>query len=210
MSNSAAVCIVDDDNDIRSSLRLLLESADFTVRDYASASEFLDGDVFHAACVIADLAMPGMDGLSLQKEVARRRGDLPVVFLSGNREVDLAVKAMKAGAVDFLQKPVEVEALLTAIRRAIAIGEEVRARSAEHRNARRLLDLLTPREQHVLDELVAGQSNKAVAQKLGISPRTVEVYRAQIMTKLKAKGLSDLVRLTLTARRPVRQTETLL
>lgn len=207
MNNAPSICIVDDDNDIRTSLRLLLEAADFTVRDYATAAEFLDGDVFHAACVIADLAMPGMDGLTLQREVVRRRSDLPVVILSGHGEVDLAVKAMKAGAVDFLEKPVDVEALLTAIRRAIAIGEETRARSAEMRNARRLLDLLTPREQHVLDELVAGQSNKAAAQKLGISPRTVEVYRAQIMNKLKVKSLSDLVRITLTARRPVRPAE---
>jgi two-component system response regulator FixJ len=207
MNNAPSICIVDDDYDIRTSLRLLLEAADFTVRDYASAAEFLDGDVFHAACVIADLAMPGMDGLSLQREVVRRRSDLPVVILSGHGEVDLAVKAMKAGAVDFLEKPVDVETLLTAIRRAIAIGEETRARSAEVRNARRLLDLLTPRELHVLDELVAGQSNKAAAQKLGISPRTVEVYRAQIMNKLKVKSLSDLVRITLAARRPVRPAE---
>jgi two-component system response regulator FixJ len=204
MINTPAICIVDDDDDIRASLRLLLEAADFLVRDYSSAAGFLDNDVFHAACVIADFAMPEMDGLALQREVARRRNDLPVVILSGHGEVEHAVKAMKAGAVDFLEKPVQVDALLGSVRRAIAIGEEIRARSAEVRNARRLLDLLTPREQHVLDELVAGQSNKAAAQKLGISPRTVEVYRAQITTKLKAKSLSDLVRITLAAHRPSR------
>lgn len=203
MNTIPAICIVDDDGDIRRSLRLLLEAADFTVRDYASASEFLDADVFSAACVITDLCMPGIDGLTLQREVARRRGDLPVVIVSGHGEVDLAVKAMKAGAVDFLEKPLNVETLLSSIRRAIGIGEEIRARSAEARSARRLLALLTPREQHVLDELVAGQSNKTAAQKLGISPRTVEVYRAQIMNKLKAHSLSDLVRITLAARRPV-------
>lgn len=203
MNTIPAVCIVDDDGDIRASLRLLLEAADFTVRDYGSAAEFLDADVFGAACVIADLCMPGIDGLMLQREVARRRGDLPVVIVTGHGEVDLAVKAMKAGAVDFLEKPLNVETLLSSIRRAIGIGEEIRARSTEARSARRLLALLTPREQHVLDELVAGQSNKAAAQKLGISPRTVEVYRAQIMNKLKAHSLSDLVRITLAARRPV-------
>ncbi|GAA0579608.1 response regulator transcription factor [Rhizomicrobium electricum] len=202
MNTNPAICIVDDDGDIRTSLRVLLEAADFTVRDYASAVEFLDADVFTAACVIADLCMPEMDGLMLQREVARRRGDLPVVFVSGHGEVELAVKAMKAGAVDFLEKPVDVETLLASIRRAIGIGEDIRARSAEVRTARRLLALLTPREQHVLDELVAGQSNKTTAQKLGISPRTVEVYRAQIMNKLNAHSLSDMVRIALAARRP--------
>lgn len=201
MNPNPAVCIIDDDGDIRASLRLLLEAADFTVRDYASAAEFLDADVFAAACVVADLCMPGMDGLALQHEVARRRGDLPVVIVSGRAQVELAVRAMKAGAVDFLEKPVDVEALLASIRRAIRIGEDIRARSAEVRTARRLLALLTPREQHVLDELVAGQSNKTAAQNLGISPRTVEVYRAQIMNKLQAHSLSDLVRITLAAHR---------
>jgi two-component system response regulator FixJ len=201
MNSNPAICIVDDDRDIRTSLRLLLEAADFTVRDYASAAEFLDGDVFAAACVVVDLCMPGMDGLALQREVARRRGDLPVVIVSGRAEVDLAVKAMKAGAVDFLEKPVDVETLLSSVRRAVSIGEDIRARNAEARTARHLLALLTPREQHVLDELVAGQSNKTAALKLGISPRTVEVYRAQIMNKLKAHSLSDLVRITLSARR---------
>ncbi len=201
MITSPAICIVDDDKETRTSLRMLLETAAFTVRDYASAAEFLDGDIFGAACLIADLGMSGVDGLTLQREVTRRRGDLPVVIVSESGEIDLAVRAMKAGAVDYLKKPVPVDALLTAIRRAITIGEEMRTRSAEARGARRLLALLTPREKHVLDELVAGQSNKAAAQKLGISPRTVEVYRAQIMNKLKAHSLSDLVRLTMTAHR---------
>jgi two-component system response regulator FixJ len=201
MVNASPVCIIDDDDDARAALRLLLETAAFTVRDYASAAEFLGDDVLGAACVISDLCMPGMDGLALQREVARRRGDLPVVIVSGHGEVDLAVQAMKAGAVDFLEKPVEGGQLLASIRRAIVIGEHIRTKNAEARTARHFLGLLTPREKHVLDELVAGQSNKAAAQKLGISPRTVEVYRAQIMNKLKARGLSDLVRITIAARR---------
>lgn len=203
MNTARSVCIVDNDDETRASLRLLLEAADFAVRDYANAADFLGDDVFGAACVVADLAIPGMDGLSLQREVARRRGDLPVVIVSRQSEVNMAVRAMKAGAIDFLEKPVESDALLASIRRAIVIGEEIRARSAEVRSARRLLALLTPRERHVLDELVAGNSNKTAAQNLGISPRTVEVYRAQIMNKLKAGSLSDLVRLTMTARRTV-------
>jgi two-component system response regulator FixJ len=201
MVNALPICIVDDDDEARTSLRLLLETEAFTVRDYASAAEFLGDNVLGAACVIADLCMPDMDGLALQREVAHRRGDLPVVFVSGHGEVDLAVQAMKAGAVDFLEKPVDAGLLLASIRRAIVIGEHIRTKNAEARTARHLLGLLTPREKHVLDELVAGQSNKAAAQKLGISPRTVEVYRAQIMNKLKAHGLPDLVHITIAARR---------
>jgi two-component system, LuxR family, response regulator FixJ len=200
MTNAHPICIVDDDDETRASLRLLLETAAFTVRDYASAAEFLGDDVFGAACLIADLCMPGMDGLALQREVARRRGDLPVLLVSGYGEVGLAVQAMKAGAVDFLEKPVAAGQLLASIRRAIFISEQSRAKKAEARTARRLLGQLTPQEKRVLDELVAGQSNKAVAQKLGISPRTVEVYRAQIMNKLNAHGLTDLVRTTIAAR----------
>ena len=201
MVNPSPICIVDDDDEARAALRLLLETAEFTVKDYASAAELLGDDLLAAACVISDLCMPGMDGLALQREVARRRGDLPVVIVSGHGEVDLAVQAMKAGAIDFLEKPVESGQLLASIRRAIVIGERIHAKNAETRTARHLLGLLTPREKHVLDELVAGQSNKAAAQKLGISSRTVEVYRAQILNKLKAHGLSDLVRIAIAARR---------
>jgi two-component system response regulator FixJ len=201
MINASPICIIDDDDDARVALRLLLETAAFTVRDYACATAFLANDVFGAACVVADLCMPGMGGLELQREIARHRGDLPVVIVSGHGEVDLAVQAMKAGAVDFLEKPVDGSQLLASIRRAIVIGEHIRTKNAQARAARHLLGLLTPRENHVLDELVAGQSNKAAAQKLGISPRTVEVYRAQIMNKLKAHGLPDLVHITIAARR---------
>lgn len=203
MTAVSPVCIVDDDEASRSSLRMLLEAADFFVRDYASGNEFLAEDVFAAACLVADLRMPEMDGLTLQREVVRRRNDLPIVMISGYGEVDIAVRAMKAGAVDFIEKPFSGDALLASVRRAIAIGERTRLKIAETKSARRLLALLTPREKHVLNELVAGMSNKAAAQKLGISPRTVEVYRAQIMGKLKAHGLSDLVRTALAADRPV-------
>lgn len=195
------VCVVDDDAHMRGTLRLLLEAAEFAVRDYASAHEFLAGDVFSAVCVLADMQIPGMDGLALQREVSRRRHDLPVVMMSGHGRVDLAVKAMKAGAVDFIEKPFDVECMLASIRRAIEIGERIRAQIAETKAARKLLLLLTPRERHVLDELVAGKSNKDAAARLGISPRTVEVYRAQIMGKLQAQSVSDLVRITLAARR---------
>lgn len=202
MNPGSPICIVDDDEGARSSLRMLLEAADFFVREYATGNAFLADDVFGAACLVADIHMPEMDGLALQREVARRRNDLPIVMVSGYGEVDMAVRAMKAGAVDFIEKPFESEALLASIRRAISIGDRVRLQAAETKAARKLLTLLTPREKNVMAELVAGLSNKAAAQKLGISPRTVEVYRAQIMDKLKANSLSDLVRTALVADRP--------
>jgi two-component system, LuxR family, response regulator FixJ len=202
MNAGSPICIVDDDQAARSSLRILLEAADFFVREYATGSAFLADDVFGASCLVADVRMPEMDGLTLQREVTRRRNDLPIVMMSGYAEVDLAVRAMKAGAVDFIEKPFNTEALLASIRRAISIGERSRLQAAETKAARKRLALLTQREKHVLNELVAGSSNKAAAQKLGISPRTVEVYRAQIMDKLEANSLSDLVRTALAADRP--------
>jgi two-component system, LuxR family, response regulator FixJ len=210
MNAVSPICIVDDDEVVRTSLRMLLESADFFVKEYATGNAFLADDVFGASCLVADVRMPEMDGLALQREVARRRNDLPVVMISGYGEVGLAgygevalaVRAMKAGAVDFIEKPFDTEALLASIRRAISIGERVRLQAAETKAARRLLALLTPREKHVLNELVAGHSNKAAAQNLEISPRTVEVYRAQIMDKLQANSLTDLVRTSLAADRP--------
>jgi two-component system response regulator FixJ len=201
MHSRQTISVVDDDENTRRTMRLLLEAADFVVRDYASAHEFLDADLYGAACVVTDLNMPGMDGLALQREIARRRFDLPVVVMSGFGRVDLAVTAMKSGAVDFIEKPFDIETMLTSIRRAIEIGERVRLQVSETKTARKLLLLLTPRERHVLHELVGGKSNKDAALALGISPRTVEVYRAQIMGKLQAQSVSELVRLTLAASR---------
>ncbi len=203
MNPNSPVCIVDDDEAARSSLRTLLEAANFFVREYESGHAFLSDDVFGASCLVADVQMPEMDGLALQREVARRRSDLPVVMVSGYGEVGLAVRAMKAGAVDFIEKPFDTETLLACIRRAISIGERVRAQAAETKAARKLLAQLTPREKNVLNELVDGRSNKEAAHNLGISPRTVEVYRAQIMDKLKAHSLSDIVRTALAADRPI-------
>jgi Response regulator len=201
MNTHAPICVVDDDEDARLALRLVLEQAGFAVKAFASADAFLADDVFSAACLVADLVMPGIDGFALQRETNRRRPDLPVVIITGHGLVDHAVKAMKAGAVDFLEKPFNGDEFIDCVKRAITIGERIRQESAQIKAARRLTSTLTPREKDVLDELVGGLSNKAVAQKLGISPRTVEVYRAQIMTKLHADSLSDLVRTALAAGR---------
>lgn len=201
MDTCNPICIVDDDDDARDALRLVLEQAGFAVKAFASGDAFLLDDVFGAACLVTDLVMPGMDGFTLQREANRRRPDLPVIIMSGYGQVDHAVRAMKAGAVDFLEKPFESDAFVAGIKRAIAIGERIREDAAQAKAARRLTASLTPRERNVMQELVGGLSNKAVALKLGISPRTVEVYRAQIMVKLKAGSLSDLVRTALAAAR---------
>src|SRR5689334_17260184 len=193
------VFVVDDDADIRDSMRLLLEVAGFKVRSFTSAKHFLADDQPKHGCLIADIRMPDMSGLELQEEVTRRHIDLPVIIITGHGDVPLAVQAMKAGAIDFLEKPFSDDMILTSVRRALEIGSRARGRAAETRAAKDLLSALTPRERGVLDRLVQGRSNKVVAHELGISPRTVEIHRAHIMSKMEASSLSDLVRLVLTA-----------
>ena len=193
------VFVVDDDADIRDSMRLLLEVAGFKVRSYTSARQFLDDENSRHGCLVADIRMPDMSGLELQEEVARRHLDLPVIIMTGHGDVPLAVRAMKAGAVDFLEKPFDDEKMLSSIRRALEIGSRARSRNAEGIAAKNLLASLTPRERGVLDRLVQGRSNKVVAFELGISPRTVEIHRAHIMGKMEASSLSDLVRMVLAA-----------
>jgi len=193
------VFVVDDDADIRDSMRLLLEVAGFKVRNYTSARQFLDDDSPKNGCLVADIRMPDMSGLELQEEVAKRHLDLPVIIMTGHGDVPLAVRAMKAGAVDFLEKPFDDEKMLSSVRRALEIGSRARSRNAEAVAAKNLLASLTPRERGVLDKLVQGRSNKVVAYELGISPRTVEIHRAHIMGKMDATSLSDLVRVVLAA-----------
>lgn len=193
------VFVVDDDADIRDSMRLLLEVAGFKVRSFTSAKHFLADDQPKHGCLIADIRMPDMSGLELQEEVTRRHIDLPVIIITGHGDVPLAVQAMKAGAVDFLEKPFSEDMILASVRRALEIGLRARGRAAETRAAKDLLSALTPRERGVLDKLVQGRSNKVVAYELGISPRTVEIHRAHIMSKMEASSLSDLVRVVLAA-----------
>jgi len=197
--NDENVFVVDDDADIRDSMQLLLEVAGFRVRNYTSARQFLDDDSPKQGCLVADIRMPDMSGLELQEEVAKRHLDLPVIIMTGHGDVPLAVRAMKAGAIDFLEKPFDDERMLSSVRRALEIGSRARSRNAEAIVAKNLLASLTPRERGVLDKLVQGRSNKVVAYELGISPRTVEIHRAHIMGKMEASSLSDLVRVVLAA-----------
>ncbi len=167
------IYVVDDDADVRDSIRSLLESANYAVKDYASAKDFLADFGDAGGCLIADIRMPEMDGLELQEEIVKRKRGLPVLIITGHGDVPLAVRAMKAGAVDFIEKPFDDEALLASIQRALEIGRKIRDKAAESAAADRLLSLLTPREKSVLEQLVVGRSNKVAAYELGISPRIV-------------------------------------
>lgn len=197
------ILIVDDDADVRDSLRALLESAGFQVRDFDSAKAVLADDALEqGACLIADIRMPDMDGLTLQEELLNRKVGLAVIIVTGHGDIPLAVRAMRAGAVDFIEKPFDDELLLLSINRALERGQKDRDQTAFARAAAARIALLTERERQVLDRLVAGKANKIIAYELDISPRTVEVYRAHVMEKMQAKSLSDVVRLALAAGGP--------
>lgn len=197
---ASPILIVDDDTDVRDSLRALLESADYVVNEHDSAAAVLaDPHLRQALCLIADIRMPGMDGLQLQEELNVRKIGVPVVVVTGHGDVPLAVRAMKAGAVDFLEKPFDEEMLLAAVRRAVTAGEQSRTASEAAGHATQLIAQLTPRERDVLKHLVAGQPNKVIAYELSISPRTVEIHRAHLMDKMQARSLSELIRMALAA-----------
>ncbi len=200
MTSDLKVLVVDDDDIVRDSLRALLESAGFEVAEYASATALLaDISPGVAGCVVTDIRMPGMDGLELQEELTRSRIQLPVIVITGHGDVPLAVRAMKAGALDFIEKPFDDEVLLESVRRGMAVGEESYAHSAYAANSAANLATLTARERETMDLLVSGDANKVIAHKLKISPRTVEVHRGRVMEKMGARNLSDLVRSALAA-----------
>lgn len=199
MASEALVHVIDDDEAMRESLSFLLDSAGFEARTYDSASAFIEGAArLSGGCIVTDVRMPGMNGLEMTRHLKSLHVDLPIIMITGHGDVPLAVEAMKAGVADFLEKPFDDEALLRAIRVAIdqARPGAVRA-GAEPFQA--LLASLSPRETEVLRGVVEGKANKVIAFELGISPRTVEVYRANVMTKTGASGLSELIRMALTA-----------
>jgi two-component system response regulator FixJ len=199
MTKQSTVFIVDDDNGVRDSLRALLESAGYRVRDFDSARKALTADLSEAGCLIADIRMPDIDGLTLQEELSKRKLGLPVIIMTGHGDVPLAVRAMKAGAVDFIEKPFDDELLLASVTRALSLAEKSRSDAALAHSATELVAELTPREREVMQQLMAGRPNKLIAHALGISPRTVEIHRANVMDKMKARSLSDLVRQGLAA-----------
>lgn len=193
--------IIDDDEAMRDSLDYLLEAASLTARTYESADSFLKQlDDLAPGCIVTDVRMPGMNGVDLVRTLIERRVPHPVIVITAHGDVSLAVEAMRAGAVNFLEKPFEAQALLGAIRTALAEGAVLLEDLAEKQRLQAVFAALSPREQDVLQGVIEGKMNKVIAYELGISPRTVEVYRANMMSKTGARGLSELVRMVMLAR----------
>jgi len=190
------VFVVDDDPSVRKALGRLLRSVGFQAETFESAQEFLRHPRPEApACLVLDVRLPGLDGLGLQQSLAEANVALPIVFITGHGDVPTSVRAMKAGAVDFLPKPFEDQQLLTAVQQAIAKDAQARAGRAEASELRRRADSLTSREGEVLALVASGLLNKQVGHRLGICEKTVKVHRAQAMRKMQAESLAELVRM---------------
>jgi two-component system response regulator FixJ len=198
MVGSDLVHVVDDDMDVRKSLGFLLATADFAVRLHESATAFLSmakGDL--DGCIVTDVRMPGIDGIEFLRQLRAGGHTIPVIVMTGHADVALAVQAMKEGAADFIEKPFDDEMLIEAIRSALANRNQANAAHPQSADIRARLSTLSDRERQVLDGLVSGLPNKTIAYDLGISPRTVEIHRANVMSKMGASSLSHLVRMAL-------------
>jgi two-component system response regulator FixJ len=194
------VHIVDDDEAVRRSVSFALKTSGFQVRAYESGSEILKGAPdLEAGCILLDIRMPGMDGLEVQEALKSKGVTLPVVIMTGHGDVSLAVRAMKAGAIDFIEKPFEKAVLLSAIEHGMGRLKQSATSLKDADEAATRLQLLTAREREVLDGLAKGLPNKSIAYDLGISPRTVEIHRANLMAKLEVKSLSDALRIAFAA-----------
>ncbi len=199
MSSDSTVFIVDDDAAVRDSLALLLESAGLAAETYASAQTFLDAyTADRPGCLLLDVRMPGMSGLELQSVLKQRHIDVPVIFITAHGDVPLSARAFKAGAVDFLEKPVDERALIERVREALIRDERNRRRRSERAEVAARLERLTPREREVMTLVAQGQSNKEIAKHLNVSYRTVETHRARVMDKMEADSLSALIAMAMT------------
>jgi two-component system response regulator FixJ len=198
MASNPLVHVIDDDDAARQSLAFLLEAAHFAARAYESAKIFLDAvPALEAGCVITDVRMPEIDGIELLRRFKSLKIGWPVIVISGHADVPLAIEAMKQGAADFIEKPYESDVVLGAVRAALSAHDGNAPRDAERTEIADRMTALSSREHQVLDGLVAGHPNKIIAYDLGISDRTVEIYRANVMTKMQATSLSHLVRMAL-------------
>jgi two-component system response regulator FixJ len=201
MSDIQVVHLIDDDDGVRDALTLLMAEAGLTVRSYRSALDFLaTARQAASGCIVSDIRMPGMDGLELQGKLRASKDAMPIIFITGHGDVPMAVQALRAGAMDFIEKPFDEDVLLESIHRALKASERTAVREAAGSEIQEHLASLTTREQQVLEGLLVGRANKIIAFDLGMSTRTVEVHRAHIMQKMKARSLSELVRLVMSVR----------
>ena len=203
MNPGGIVHLIDDDEAVRESLEMLLEASGFAVTPYASATAFLDRlDDAPCGCVITDVRMPEVSGLELLRRLSDRLAEFPVIVLTGEADVPMAVEALKNGALDLIEKPYAAEAILSAVRLGLDRLEAHKLRTSRRGGAAQRLAALSAREREVLAGVVDGRANKEIARDLGISPRTVEAYRASLMMKMEAESLSELVRMALDAEPP--------
>lgn len=191
------VFLIDDDNSVRKALARLIRAAGYEVKTFASAREFIETkpETTGVACLVLDVRMPGLNGLDLQDALRAAKVPIPIVFITGHGDIPMSVQAMKAGAVDFLPKPVREETLLPAIEQALARASRERTEAAELEDIRRRLNSLTPREREVMELVVTGMLNKQVAYDLGTVEKTIKVHRARVMEKMEVGSLAELVRL---------------
>ena len=201
MSNQPTVFVVDDDQAMRNSLQWLIESVEMKVESYDSADAFIRNYYpGRAGCLLLDVRMPGMSGLELQEQFVAQQIKIPVIIITGHGDVPMAVRAMKAGAVDFIEKPFNDELLLQSIRNALNLDVEQRASQSERAEIAARLAHLTPREHEVMEMVTNGRANKEIALTLGVSAKTVEAHRARVMEKMQAASLAQLVKMAIAAR----------
>ena len=199
MSSSATVFVVDDDREVRDALQLLMESVGLVVETHGSAQAYLDQfEPERAGCLVVDVRMPGMSGMDLQARLAAERLHPPIIIITGHGDVPMAVRAVQAGAVDFIEKPFNDQALLDSVHRAIEQDAEQRGEASILADIQARYEKLTPREREVLEQVVAGKRNKVIAIDLDVSQSTVEAHRAKVMEKMEADTLSDLMRMMIT------------
>jgi FixJ family two-component response regulator len=192
-----AVFLIDDDDSVRKAISRLIRAAGYQVEAFASAQEFLEKNpiVESPSCLVLDVRMPGLSGLDLQETLRAAKVSIPIVFITGHGDIPMSVRAMKAGAVDFLPKPVKESKLLRAIEQALARATREQAENAEVADIQRRLEILTPREREVLELVVTGMLNKQIAYELGTVEKTIKVHRARVMEKMEVESLAELVRL---------------
>lgn len=203
MTQDVTVFIVDDDQEVRDALQLLMESVGLAVETFESAQAYLDAfDATRPGCLVLDVRMPGMGGLDLQVYLKSESLHPPIIIITGHGDVPMAVRAVQAGAVDFIEKPFNDQSLLDSVHRAIEQDAEQRGQASRLADIKERLDRLTPREREVLELVVAGKRNKVIAADLDVSQSTVEAHRAKVMEKMEAGSLSDLMRMMLTLELP--------